>query len=82
MILFKAELIIRQSKRIGRPRKKIAICFGGDLSIPLEYYAKKIFRFIGTPKYMIKWNRLYCKVFYSLPSKTEKMLTELYISPF
>ncbi len=47
-----------------------------DSSIPLEHYTNGIFNLLGSQNYMIKWNRLYAKIFYSLPLKVEKMLVE------
>ncbi|MHB9141584.1 MAG: hypothetical protein ACYC25_06910 [Paludibacter sp.] len=52
-----------------------------DSSIPLEYYTKKIFILLGTPKYMTKWNYLYYKTFHTLPLITEKELLEPNVLP-
>ena len=52
-----------------------------DSSIPLEFYTNKIFSLIGSSRYMGEWNRLYSKIFYSLPIKVERMLVEPHV-PF
>jgi len=52
-----------------------------DSSFTLEYYSNKIFNFLGTSKYMTKWNRLYNKTFHSLSPVSEKELLEPNVAP-
>jgi hypothetical protein len=52
-----------------------------ESSLPLEYYAKKIFNRIGSSNYIIQWNHLYNKTFQSLLNITEKGFLEPNVHP-
>lgn len=38
-----------------------------ESSLPLEYYSRKIFSCIGNANYQAKWNKLFYRMFYTLP---------------
>ena len=52
-----------------------------DSSFSLEYYIKKISKILGSSEYMIKWNNLHYKTFYTLSPEAEKVLLSPDLSP-